>query len=77
MTNISRLFLFKYDYLWYFRCIRGTYCDINICQNGGTCIKNRSTEKCYCPKDFKGDDCSQRDVRKMQYLNGWMRVCLM
>ncbi|XP_060563788.1 uncharacterized protein LOC132723131 isoform X2 [Ruditapes philippinarum] len=43
------------------KCIRGTYCDINICQNGGTCIKNRSTEKCYCPKDFKGDDCSQRD----------------
>ncbi|XP_060563793.1 uncharacterized protein LOC132723137 [Ruditapes philippinarum] len=42
------------------KCIRGKYCDINTCQNGGTCIKNRSNEKCYCLKGFKGDDCSQR-----------------
>ncbi|XP_060564099.1 uncharacterized protein LOC132723399 [Ruditapes philippinarum] len=42
------------------KCIHGKYCDINTCQNGGTCIQTSFEEKCYCPKGFKGDDCSQR-----------------
>ncbi|XP_053378376.1 uncharacterized protein LOC128548056 [Mercenaria mercenaria] len=41
------------------KCIRGQQCRANTCQNGGTCIKTGSTQKCYCPAGFEGDDCSQ------------------
>ncbi|XP_045167324.2 mannan-binding lectin serine protease 1-like [Mercenaria mercenaria] len=43
------------------KCIRGQQCRVNTCQNGGTCKKTGSTQKCYCPAGFQGNDCSQSD----------------
>ncbi|XP_060600702.1 bone morphogenetic protein 1-like [Ruditapes philippinarum] len=41
------------------KCISGQICEGISCQNGGTCIKTGSEETCYCPKGFKGENCSQ------------------
>lgn len=44
-----------------------TYCEINVCKNGGTCVHANLYEnkmygmKCLCPKDFSGIFCEKDD----------------
>lgn len=34
-----------------------TLCDLDLCQNGGTCRGNKTTFNCLCPDQFKGKTC--------------------
>ncbi|XP_072292233.1 lactadherin-like isoform X3 [Eucyclogobius newberryi] len=43
--------------------VRGDLCEVNICSNGGTCVKAAGAEFfCICPDDFTGDNCTERET---------------
>lgn len=33
------------------------HCELNPCQNGGTCNEIKEGYECICPAGFKGSDC--------------------
>ncbi|KAF7707538.1 milk fat globule EGF and factor V/VIII domain containing b isoform X1 [Silurus meridionalis] len=47
-----------------FSAVRGDFCKVNVCQNGGTCVT--ATEKnsfiCICPEGFTGDTCNETET---------------
>ncbi|XP_044294750.1 lactadherin isoform X1 [Varanus komodoensis] len=43
--------------------VRSDFCEVNHCQNGGTCLTgiDDSPFLCICPEDFTGIDCNETD----------------
>ncbi|KAK9394054.1 lactadherin-like [Crotalus adamanteus] len=43
--------------------IRGDFCDVNLCQNGGTCLKSldESPFFCLCAEGFTGPTCNETE----------------
>ncbi|WAR25403.1 THRB-like protein [Mya arenaria] len=41
------------------RCTGGSQCEVNQCDNGGTCVTNGHKETCHCMKGYKGEFCRE------------------
>ncbi|WAR25473.1 hypothetical protein MAR_011177 [Mya arenaria] len=41
------------------RCGRESQCEVNQCDNGGTCVKNGHKETCHCMEGYSGEFCSE------------------
>ncbi|CAL1594873.1 unnamed protein product [Knipowitschia caucasica] len=42
---------------------RGDLCEVNLCDNGGTCVKAAGSEFiCICPDEYTGDKCTEKET---------------
>lgn len=48
--------------------VTGDFCDVNQCQNGGTCLAgtNETPFSCICPDGFTGIDCNDTEEGTVQ-----------
>ncbi|XP_047437308.1 lactadherin-like isoform X2 [Mugil cephalus] len=58
--NVITVYLGTFTLLLCLYSVRGDYCKINLCHNGGTCVTGVGEDPfiCICPDGFGGDTCN-------------------
>ena len=49
-----------------------TTCDVNVCENGGTCYLLSGSAQCACADGYSGSTCSYPVCRYMYYVK-WLK----